>query len=227
MSVHHHHHHHRRHRLSLHSRRPAARTRAPCVQQGARGGDVEFLFPSRQSMLTGRARRAYTRLLYLAREHYTLLVTESAAHSSSSLLSSSSSGGGRGGANQAGRSSDTNNGHESEQDDGIDASMRLRRSIAMERVRRAFRTSLNEQSDRNADSTTALPAAAPGHSSSSSSVARERIASRADGSDASSHVFSDAISRAEYVIREIEALVSLHKYRAMKRRYSDTHDSSS
>ena len=175
-------------------------------------------------MLTGRARRAYTRLLYLAREHYTLLVTESAAHSSSSLLSSSSSGGGRGGGNQAGRSSDTNNGHESEQDDDIDASMRLRRSIAMERVRRAFRTSLNEQSDRNADSTTALPAAALGHSSSSSSsVARERIASSADGSDASSHVFSDAISRAEYVIREIEALVSLHKYRAMKRRYSDTH----
>jgi hypothetical protein len=34
-------------------------------------------------------------------------------------------------------------------------------------------------------------------------------------------IYLQAIAKAEYVLKELEAISSLHKYRAMKRRYCD------
>ena len=121
-------------------------------------------------VLLGRARAAYTRLLYLAREHSELLSTAANGRDEA-----------RGAAQQGRRP------HEGE---GEEEEARRRREAAVGRVRRAFRAAAAEADD-------------------------------AGGSGGQGDRYLRQVERAEYVVREVEALVRLHKYRAMKSRYYD------
>ncbi|KAL0476691.1 LYR-motif-containing protein [Acrasis kona] len=51
-----------------------------------------------------------------------------------------------------------------------------------------------------------------------------RIAFRKNSHLESHEQIKTALSRGEFVLKEIEALISLHKYRAMKDRYTDDKD---
>lgn len=121
-------------------------------------------------MLVGRARSAYTRLLFLAREHYDLLVTKGPEDERTA------------GAHRA-------------HDGPGEAEGELRmREAAMSRVRKAFRDSI------------AASSASAGAADAEYSGIREQ---------------QQNIERAEYVVREVEALVKLHKYRWLKKKYYD------
>lgn len=121
-------------------------------------------------MLLGRARCAYTRLLFLAREQFDLLVPRD----------TSSVGGDA--SRRDKRDSDS-----------------VRQAEALSRVRMAFRRSLFPTQFSSCDQSRPLD------------YSREEVDAQ----------ISRDIERAEYVIREIEALIKLHKYRAMKKRYYD------